>query len=274
MGYHGPLAYFSSYTLVGLIAFFFFLIPGVEFLEEILAGLITDLDSFILSIPDVGFFNIGNLLYLAETGAEVAVFNAYPLHWTLSYRPEDAWAIALQIIPWLGSGAIVGAIFPENPKDALIIGVGMILAASLNTLLAQIILPLILLNLPMFGMVGPLITGIMNGMATGFTDLPMGVSSILAIVEGGGLFIAMALFMSTLKSNEAPYPESEGGGKASLIMTSIFGSILCIPGFIIGVVNTSKNPGDRKAIMGTILGAMQLAIFVMVLFVFIPAPSP
>ncbi len=272
MGYHGPLTYFASTMLTGLIAFFFFLIPGVEFLEEILAGLVTDLDTFILSIPSVPFVNLSNLLYMVETGAEVAVFNAYPLHWTLSYRPEDAWAVALQIIPWLGSGAIVGALFPENPKDALIIGVGVILMGIVNAVLVFMLLPGLLL--PSIPLVGPVIMGVLNGMATGFTDLPLGVSSILTVVEGGGMFTAMALFMSTLKSNENPAPESEGGAKGALIMTAIFGGILCIPGFIVGVVNASRNPGDRKAIMAVILGAMQLVIFVMVIFVFVPTPGP
>ncbi|MEX2682077.1 MAG: hypothetical protein Q6373_010785 [Candidatus Sigynarchaeota archaeon] len=270
MGYHGPLSFFAAYALTGLIAFFFFLIPGVEFLEQILAHLITDLDDFILSIPNISFVNVSNLFYLVETGAEVAVFNAYPLSWTLSYRPDDAWAVALQIIPWLGSGAIIGALFPENPKDAVITGVGLILSATANAIIFFIILPQAIL--PAIPMVGPAIIGVLNGMATGFTDLPMGVSSVLTVVEGGGLFTAMAVFMSTLKSNERPAPESERGGHVGLILTAIFGGILCIPGFILGVVNASRNPGDRKALAATIIGAMQLAILVMVIFVFVPSP--
>nr|MDO8087511.1 hypothetical protein [Candidatus Sigynarchaeum springense] len=272
MGYHGPLTFFSAYALTGLIAFFVFLIPGVEFLEQILAGLITDLDDFILSIPNIGFVNLSNLFYLVETGAEVAVFNAYPLSWTLAYRPEDAWTVALQIIPWLGSGAIVGALFPENPKDALITSVGLILATTANAIIFFMIIPMaILSNIPM---AGPIIVGILNGMASGFTDVPMGVSSILTVLEGGGLFAAMAVFMSTLKSNERPAPESESGARAALIMTAMFGSILCIPGFIVGLVNAVRNPGDRKAIMATILGAMEIVIFLMVVFIFVPAPGP
>jgi hypothetical protein len=270
MGYHGPSIYFASYTLTCLIAFFFFLIPGVEFLEQILGGLITDLDDFILSIPNISFVNLSNLFYLAESGAEVAVFTAYPLHWTLTYRPEDAWTIALQIIPWLVSGAIIGGLFPDNPKDALIIGVGLILSSSLNMLLIFTIIPsAILPNIPM---IGPILAGVLNGMATGFTDLPMGISSVMTMVEGGGIFTAMVIFMSTLKSNENPAPESEKGASTALIMTSMFGAILCIPGFIIGIVHAAKNPGDRKAIAATVIGAMEVAIFVMIIFVFVPSP--
>ncbi len=157
MGHHGPTTYFASYALTGLIAFFLFLIPGVEFLQEILGGLITDLDDFITTLPSIAFVNLSNLFYIVETGAEVAIFNAYPIHWTLSYRPDDVWEVALQIIPWLASGAIIGAIFPENPKDALIIGAGTILSAGLNVILLSTLLPNVIL--PIIPTVGPVIIG-------------------------------------------------------------------------------------------------------------------
>jgi hypothetical protein len=273
MGHHGGTVFFASFCLTGLTAFFLFLIPNVEFLEEILAGLITDLDSFILSIPNIAFLNLSNLFYLVESGAEVAVFNAYPLHWTLAYRPEDAWAVALQIIPWLASGAIIGALFPDNPKDALIIGIGTILSASMLMATLYIIIPLAILpNIPV---IGPVLVGVLSGMSAGFTDLPMGVSAVLTMVEGGGIFTAMVLFMSTLKSNERPSPTSTRGATTGLNLATIGAMLtgfLIIPGFIISLVNLSKNPGDRKAIAGTIIGAMGMVIIVMIIFIFVPAP--
>ncbi len=272
MGHHGPTTYFASYALTGLIAFFLFLIPGVEFLQEILGGLITDLDDFITTLPSIAFVNLSNLFYIVETGAEVAIFNAYPIHWTLSYRPDDVWEVALQIIPWLASGAIIGAIFPENPKDALIIGAGTILSAGLNVILLSTLLPNVIL--PIIPTVGPVIIGVMNGMATGFTDLPMGISSFLAIIEGGGLMTAMLVFMSTLKNKKETPMESEGGATGALFMTSFLflPAILCIPGFIIGLVKASKDKDDRKAIAAAILGGMEVVIFVMVLFIFVRVP--
>ncbi len=267
------MAYFASYALTGLIAFYLFLIPGVEFLQQILGGLITDLDDFILTIPNIGFVNISNLFYIVESGAEVAVFTAYPVSWTLAYRPEDVWSVALQIIPWLASGAIIGALFPDNPKDAVIIGAGTILSAGLNVILLSTLLPNVILpNIPV---AGPVLVGILNGMATGFTDMPMGISSFLAIVEGGGIFTAMVLFVSTLKANNENQSGSDGGSSnGAVVMTSLlfFPYILCIPGFIIGLVKTIKDPTDRKANAALIIGAMEVAIFVMVLFVFVPTP--
>jgi hypothetical protein len=267
------MAYFASYALTGLIAFFLFLIPGVEFLEEILGGLITDLDDFILSLPSIPIVNLSNLFYIVESGAEVAVFTAYPVSWTLAYRPDGVWEVALQIIPWLASGAIIGALFPDNPKDAVIIGAGMILSAGLNVILLSTLLPNVIL--PMIPMVGPVLIGVLNGMATGFTDLPMGVSSFLTIVEGGGIFTAMVLFMSTLKAKKETSMVSEGGSaNGAVIMTSFlfFPYILCIPGFIIGLVKTVKDPTDRKANAALIIGAMEVVIFVMILFIFVPTP--
>lgn len=269
MGYHGPLAYWSSITLTGLIAFFLFMIPGVEFLEQILSGLITDLDDFILSFSGmVPVVDVSRLLFLGEAGVEVALFNTYPLHWILSYRPDDAWTVALQIIPWLASGAIIGGLFPENPKDALIIGFGTILSSVVNNILLFVVIPMAVL--PLIPMMGPALVGILNGMATGFTDLPMGFASILAVLEGGAIFTAMLVFMSTLKNNERPAPESTGGARAALVMTTLFGSILCIPGLIVGIVNAAKNPGDRKALDAVIIGGMQVVIFIIIVTAFVP----
>jgi hypothetical protein len=198
MGHHGMRTIFLGWLLTGLFAFGFFLIPGIEFLEQILGGLITDLDVFMSSLP-APFNSLG---YLGATVVERVLFDMYPLSWSLYYRPDDAFTIFIMIVPWLASGACIAGMFSDNPKDALISGIGLICSNSMLMATLYIILPLVFMNLPVLAgnPVFSVFIGALNGFAEGFTDLPMGVSAILTQVEGGGIYTAMAVFIGVLKS--------------------------------------------------------------------------
>nr|MDO8109495.1 hypothetical protein [Candidatus Sigynarchaeota archaeon] len=184
-------AIMTGWFFTGLFAWGLFLIPGVEFLEQILGGLITDLDTFLL-----GMQGFGVPLYLAESVLELFLFNVYPLSWTLLYRPDDAVTIALMIVPWIASGFVTTLIAkPDNPKEMIKVGIVLIISNSIWCVGLFMLAPLALNAIPMGG---GIISGVLNGISSGFTDMPAGVSAILTNLEGGGLFIGMGVFTAIL----------------------------------------------------------------------------
>jgi len=207
---HGLRTAIVGWLFTGLVAFGLFAIPGVEFISLVLGNLFTGLDQAILNIFKMlpsPLNNLGGLGYVAYTGLEVVVFDCIPLSWVLSYptRQADAAIVILMIAPFLISGFLTGICFAKSPKDSLITSIMLIASNVMWCVMIFFILPTIFLNIPQVSLsgAGAIISGLLNGIALGFTDLPMGVSAILAQLEGGGFFAGAAIFAGLLKQSAA-----------------------------------------------------------------------
>ena len=186
-----------GWLFTGLVAFGLFLIPGVDFVGRILGGTIQNVDVFIASMP--GPF--GALGYLIVTLVELLLFNTYPLSWVLTWRPWDALTILLMIVPWICGGLITAALVSNGPKDSLFIGIGLIICNILWCLLFFVVLPGVIINMVAGGM-DTTVMALLEGLASGLTDMPPGVSAILVQLQGGGLFTGAAIMIGMTKREE------------------------------------------------------------------------
>ncbi|MHA1679946.1 MAG: hypothetical protein ACTSUE_02995 [Promethearchaeota archaeon] len=178
--------------LTSLFAFLIFLIPGVEFLSQILGGTITNLDQFIIGLGGSGFSGISVIGYLGVTAVEMMLFRTFPFSWVISYRIDDAITILLMIIPWILSGFVIGKTRVQDPKHGLRVGIVLIIWGCLWWFILLILVPLLMSNIPF---IGPMITGAINALSKGFTDMPMGVSAMLTQLQGGAFFTGILVLM-------------------------------------------------------------------------------
>lgn len=190
-----------GWLFTGLFAFLIFLIPGVDFIGQVLGGTIQNIDQLLLSLGG-GFSTGGGALgYVLATGVELVMFNLYPLSWIISYRIDDALTVFLMIIPWIISGFLVGLARVQNPKQGLKIGLLLITCNSIWCVVLLILIPNLLAGLVPAGL-GINLGSWLNAFAVGATDLPMGVSAILVQVEGGAFFIGMTVLMGIIKEGK------------------------------------------------------------------------
>ncbi|MFX0101476.1 MAG: hypothetical protein ACFFCS_18015 [Candidatus Hodarchaeota archaeon] len=172
--------------LTGAFAFLLFLIPGIDMVANITGSLIVDLDTALGMM-------LGPFGYLGATVAELLLFNAYPFSWILTHRPEDALTVLVMITPWLLSGLITCKVGADNPKDALKIGIVLIISNIAWNIVGLILLMVVANIVPYIDLIA-----ILNGLTTGLTDMPVMVSSVLVNLEGGGMFILMGVFVGVI----------------------------------------------------------------------------
>lgn len=163
----------------------------------ITGGLIEDLE---LALADLGTFLPGIGGFLSVIGGAfiglILIF-IFPIHWCLFYRPDDVLLIIAVIIPWILCCSITSALFAHSPRGgihtSLAIGIGYMIPA----LLIYLIIPAFLESIiPGGGAIG---TGILDGLATGLTDLPYALAVFTAILEGSLVGAVFGGFIGSLK---------------------------------------------------------------------------
>ncbi|GAG80772.1 unnamed protein product, partial [marine sediment metagenome] len=99
----------------------------------------------------------------------------FPIHWCLTYRPDDVILLISIILPWILACSMICAINRKckSPgkaiRTSLAIGIGyLILALGAYFLLGMI----------------PIVGGIVDGLVLGLTDLPYVLAVSTAIIEG------------------------------------------------------------------------------------------
>jgi len=116
----------------------------------------------------------------------------FPIHWCLMYRPDDVMLLIAITLPWILACSMICAINAKTPgkgiRTSLAIGIGYLILALLIYFL-----------LPMIPIIGPLIEGIVNGLALGLTDLPYVLAVSTAIIEGCLVGAVFGGFIGSLK---------------------------------------------------------------------------
>ncbi|MFW9930110.1 MAG: zinc ribbon domain-containing protein [Candidatus Thorarchaeota archaeon] len=168
----------------------------------ITGGLIEDLEvaltDLISSLGLIGPMG-GILSFLGSALIGLVLILFFPIHWCLTYRPDDISLIIAIVLPWILCCSITSAIFAHSPRGgihtSLAIGIGyMIIALSI-----YFIIPLILnFFLPGLG-VGGLVAGILDGLSVGLTDLPYALAVFTAILEGCLVGAVFGGFIGSLK---------------------------------------------------------------------------
>lgn len=184
-------------ALMSLVSFYLLDLTG-----GITGGLIEDLEvaltDLISSLGLTGPFGVFlSVLGGAFIGLVLILF--FPIHWCLTYRPDDVLLIIAVVTPWILTCSITSAIFAHSPRGgihtSLAIGIGYIIIA----LVIYFIIPLALnFFIPGLG-IGGLVAGILDGLSLGLTDLPYALAVFTAILEGCLVGAVFGGFIGSLK---------------------------------------------------------------------------
>jgi len=160
-----------------------------DLVSIISGGLITNLNQALANLPgELGVFGIliGGVLGLV-------VILLFPIHWVIMYRGDDPIMMVAVILPWILCCAITSGIFAHSPRGglhtSLAIGLGWMIVGIAGSLVLTVVLAEAL---------GPL-SGALDALIEGFTDLPMALAIFFSCLEGmviGGVFGA---FVGSLK---------------------------------------------------------------------------
>jgi hypothetical protein len=184
-------------ALMSLVSFYLLDLSGgitgglIEDLEVALTDLIS---SFGLTGPMGVFLSV---LGGAFIGLVLILF--FPIHWCLTYRPDDVLLIIAVITPWILSCSITCAIFAHSPRGGIHTSLAIGIGYMIITLAIYFIIPLALnFFIPGLG-IGGLVAGILDGLSEGLTDLPYALAVFTAILEGCLVGAVFGGFIGSLK---------------------------------------------------------------------------
>jgi len=173
----------------------------LDLTNSITGGLIEDLNEVFVALGG------GGLGFILSALVGVVMIVLFPIHWCLTYRPDDVLLIISVILPWILTCTITSAISAHSPRGgihtSLAIGIGYIIIGFAF----YFILPLIInMFVPGFGSFAPVI---IDGLSTGLTDLPYLLAVFTAVLEGCLVGAVFGAFIGSLKYKPA-------GGKAKV----------------------------------------------------------
>jgi len=192
---------FGRVLWTGLVGMIFLALTSwisFQFLDltsSITGGLIQNLNVALTSL-DLGpviTFLLGGLLGLV-------IILIFPIHWCLTYHPDDIILLISVTLPWILSCSMICAINAKTPGK----GIRTSLAIGIGYLILAFVIYFILSLIPI---VGPLI----NGLITGLTDLHYLFAVSTAILEGCLVGAVFGGFIGALKYK----PTGESGKQKS-----------------------------------------------------------
>jgi hypothetical protein len=137
------------------------------------------------------------LSFIAGAFMGLILILIFPIHWCLTYHPDDVMLLISVTLPWILSCSMICAINAKTPgkgiRTSLAIGIGYLIIALV-----------IFFLLPLIPFVGPIV----NGLITGLTDLPYIFAVSTAILEGCLVGAVFGGFIGALK-----YKPAGGSGK-------------------------------------------------------------
>ncbi len=178
---------FGRVVWTGIVGMLFLLITSwisFQFLDltsSITGDLIQNLNIALASLGP--FFS-----FLAGAFIGLILILIFPIHWCLTYHPDDVMLLISVTLPWILSCSMICAINAKTPgkgiRTSLAIGIGYLIIALL-----------IFFLLPLIPFVGPIV----NGLITGLTDLPYILAVSTAILEGCLVGAVFGGFIGALK---------------------------------------------------------------------------
>ena len=190
---------FGRVVWTGIVGMIFLLLTSwisFQFLDltsSITGDLIQNLNDALASL---GPF----LSFIAGAFMGLILILIFPIHWCLTYHPDDVMLLISVTLPWILACSMITAINAKTPgkgiKTCLAIGIGYLIIALV-----------IFFLLPLIPFVGPII----NGLVTGLTDLPYLLAVSTAILEGCLVGAVFGGFIGALKYK----PAGDSGGKKS-----------------------------------------------------------
>ena len=174
-----PMAYISFHFL--------------DLTSQVTGGLVSN----ITAIGDILPQGYQWIMYIVGSILGVAMICLFPIHWALMYNPGDVMLLLSLILPWILTCAITSGLFAHSPKGgfntSMAIGIGYMVTMMLPYIASMVVM-------------GGFLKPILDGAASGLTDLPWVLAVALSTMEGaavGGVFGAL---IGSLKY------EGEGGG--------------------------------------------------------------
>ena len=187
---------FGRVVWTGIVGMIFLLLTSwisFQFLDltsSITGDLIQNLNDALASL---GPF----LSFIAGAFMGLILILIFPIHWCLTYHPDDVMLLISVTLPWILSCSMICAINAKTPgkgiRTSLAIGIGYLIIALV-----------IFFLLPLIPFVGPIV----NGLITGLTDLPYIFAVSTAILEGCLVGAVFGGFIGALK-----YKPAGGSGK-------------------------------------------------------------
>jgi hypothetical protein len=174
----------------------------LDLTSSVTGGLIEDLGAALGSLGGLLGPTFGTIIgIIGGAFIGLALIFLFPIHWCLFYRPDDVLLIISIILPWILCCTITSALFAHSPRGgihtSLAIGIGYMIPA----LLIYFLIPVIV-NAFSGGMIpglGSMIAGILDGLASGLTDLPYALAVFTSILEGSLVGAVFGGFIGSLK---------------------------------------------------------------------------
>ncbi|MHA2186216.1 MAG: hypothetical protein ACXAAI_14580, partial [Promethearchaeota archaeon] len=141
--------------------------------EGVTGGLIQNLDDAL------GIFSgtLGVIIQIVG-GAFIglALVFTFPIHWCITYRPDDIGLIIAITVPWILCCVITSAISAHSPRG----GIHTSLAIGIGYAIVLVVIYFIAL---LISSVFPLVA-ILDGLMLGLTDLPYLLAVLTSVLEG------------------------------------------------------------------------------------------
>jgi hypothetical protein len=146
----------------------------------------------------------------------IASLSIFPIHWVLTYRPDEPMFALAMMIPWILCGFLTALIFAKSTKEGFwmifAIGITMAVMGVGMYILITVVLPQAL------GPAAGALVGVIDGIFLGLTDLTPIPAILSATLEGafiGGVFGALAGAIKYKPGEEEYDPKSKKKQKAS-----------------------------------------------------------
>ncbi len=165
--------------------------------SAVTGGIIENLSSGLSAIGAL-LGPLGEILVIAA-GAFIGIILLFlfPLHWGLFYRPDDVGLLIAIVVPWILCCTITAGLFAHSPRGGINTSLAIGIGWAIPILIIVFAVPTIL------GAISPIAGGIawglINGLGTGLTDLPLFFAILLAIFEGAGVGALFGALIGALK---------------------------------------------------------------------------
>lgn len=165
----------------------------LDLTSSVTGGLIENLNVALASLGALIPGPLGDILgILAGLFMGLILVLIFPIHWCLTYRPDDVLLLISIVLPWILSCTLISLINAKTPgkaiRTSLAIGIGYLIIALVLYFL-----------LPLIPVIGPLLGGVIDGAVTGLTDLPYVLAVSTAILEGCLVGAVFGAFIGALK---------------------------------------------------------------------------